>query len=123
MTGGPVTLLNTGLPLALLSLLAVLLPRLLLPAQTRSHRRLVGVLGASVVLVLAAGCGVFAALKLVEGADLGGAFRAAPGLALGALLRPAALAAIAWGPILALSGLSLTHRIEDLRGQDMRRGQ
>ena len=123
MTGGPVTLLNTGLPLALLSLLAALLPRLLLPAQTRSQRRLLGVLGVSAVLVLAAGCGVFAALKLVEGADLGGAFRAAPGLALGALLRPAALAAIAWGPILALSGLSLTHRIEDLRGQDMRRGQ
>ena len=123
MTGGPVTLLNTGLPLALLAALAILLPRLLLPAQTRSHRRLVAVLGVSAALVLAVGCALVAGMKLAGGADLAGAFRAAPLLTLAAIARPAALAAIAWGPLLALSGLSLGHRIEDLRGQDMRRGE
>lgn len=115
----PVTLMNTGLPLAALGTLAFLLPRLMLARETRSHRRLAMVLLAGFALVLLTSFAIFAYTQVQAGTDLAGSFRASPMGTIAILMRPALLSGIIWLPLLALSGFNLAHRIENLRGNDM----
>ncbi|MCX7644484.1 MAG: hypothetical protein N2Z62_04205 [Rhodobacteraceae bacterium] len=123
MAPEPVTLLNTALPLGIIGTAGAVLPRLLVPAGTRSLARLAWVAGACVPLMLVFAAAVFLALRRAGGADLAGAFAAAPGPVLGELARSAAMSTLVWGPALALSALSLAQRIERLRGEDMARRQ
>jgi hypothetical protein len=124
MENQPVTLLNTGLPLALLGAAGVAVPRLLLPRETRSHRVLLAVLAASAVILVLLGMAILAVALAVEGADVAGAFVAAPGATLLFLARSSALGVLVWGPLLLIAGLSLATRIEARRGEDiMRRGR
>jgi hypothetical protein len=119
----PVTLLNTALPLAAIGAAGVVLPRLLVPAGTRSLARLALGAAACVPLMLLVAMAVFLAVRWAAGADMAGALAAAPGLVLGELARSAAMSTLVWGPALALSALSLAQRIERLRGEDMARRQ
>ncbi len=111
---------NTGLPLVILGVLGWALPRMLVPEDTRSHRRVgLGVLGAVVTLIGAA------ALVLVafdhaayrSPMEVGGMLLVAE-----IALRSSVLFAFAWVPMLLLSWFNMAQRVEMLRGQDMARG-
>lgn len=117
----PVTLLNTALPLGVLGLAGIVLPRLLLPRQTRALPRLAWVSALCVPLLFLLAMGVFAAARAAAGTDLAGALGAAPAYVLADLARSAAMSSLVWGPALILSALSLAQRIERLKGEDMAR--
>ena len=119
----PITLMNTGLPLALLGALAFVLPRLMLPRESRSHRLLTVVLLIACVLTLLAAIVVFGYIQSWGGTDLAGSVAADPMGTLAILIRPALMSGIVWLPMLLLSGFGLSHRIEDLRGRDLMRTQ
>lgn len=121
MTPQPVTLLNTGFPVALLGGAALALPRLLLPRESRSHRVLLAALGASAGLLIVLGMAVFAVAQVLGGADLAGALKTRPGATLLSLARSSALGALVWAPLLALAWLTLAGKIEARRGADMRK--
>ena len=121
MNGEPITLTNTALPFVVLAALGLVIPQLLLPRGTRSHRVLWAVLGVSTVGLLVAGLIGAAAMKLWAGADLAGAFAASPLGTLVSLGQTSALGILAWGPFLAFSALSLGQKIEARREEDMRR--
>jgi len=105
-------LLNTGLPLAALTALALLLPLVTVPRATRSQRRLALGIALSAGITLVAGAGLFA---LLYGAG-GGAPR------LAAVLRGSGLAALVWAPLLALSWFVRAQGVEARRGEDIARG-
>jgi hypothetical protein len=117
----PVTLVNTGLPLLILGAAALIVPRLLLPRDSRSQRRLVVMLLASVPLMVVAGVLVFGGAMAAGGADVLGAFGTAPGTTMLALARASAMGVLVWGPVLLLTGLALGTRIERMKGEDMAR--
>lgn len=104
-------LVNTFLPLAGLAAVALILPMLTVPRETRSQTRLAVGVGLTAGLTFAAALGLFAALH----AQAGNALRP------GAVLRPAALSALAWGPFLALAWLVRAQGVETRRGEDMAR--
>lgn len=120
MTGEPFTVLNTGLPFVVLAALGVILPRLLLPRQTRSHRVLALVILTSGLLLFALGILGAALLKALGGADISGAMQASVAGTFLSLAKSSTLGIIAWGPFLAWSMLSLAQKIEERRGDDMR---
>ncbi len=103
---------NTFLPLAALTVLALLLPLLTVPRATRSQRRLALGIGLSAGITLLAGAGLFALLY-----EAGGG---APRLA--AVLRGSGLAALVWAPLLALSWFVRAQAVEARRGEDIARG-
>ncbi len=114
------TLWNTGVPLIILGVLGWVLPRMLVPVDTRSQKRVVlGVLFAVVMLVLVS------ALVLVafdnaayrSALDIGG-----PALVAEIALRGSALFAVSWVPMVVLAWFNMAQRVEVLRGQDMARG-
>ena len=112
---------NTGLPLLILGALGWVLPRMLVPETTRSHKRVgLGVLCAVLALI------AISALILIA-FDMP-AYRSAlwggGGMLLVAeiALRNSALFAIAWVPMVALSWFNMAQRVERLRGEDMARG-
>lgn len=105
-------LVNTGLPLAVLTALALLLPLLTVPRATRSQRKLALGIGLAAALTLLAGAGLFALLYGVGGG--------APRLA--AVLRGSGLAALVWAPLLALAWFVRAQGVEARRGEDIARG-
>jgi hypothetical protein len=111
MNFGNIGLANTFLPLAGLVVLALVLPLVTVPRATRSQARL------GLGIVAAAGLTFVAALALFAGLHAG----AGNGLRWGAVLRPAGLSALAWGPLLALAWLVRAQGVERRRGQDMAR--
>lgn len=104
-------LANTFLPLAGLVALALILPIFTVPRATRSQGR------------LAVGVGLAAGLTFVAALGLFGVLHAQAGNALrpGTVLRPAAMSALAWGPLLALAWLARAQAVEKRRGEDMAR--
>jgi hypothetical protein len=112
----PITLTNALLPMVILGALAVVLPYILTPKTSRSHRRLTLVIILSGALTFLAAIVTFA---LLQPGNIAGALITAPLTTLLILAKPAALSAIIWIPLLALSGFTLAQRIENLRGRDM----
>lgn len=114
----PIGFLNTGVPLVILGALAFALPRVFVPAHSRTHRRVVlGVAMAAVVLLIG-GAGGIALIYGWQGIGVSGAFAQSPGATVGFFLRKGALAAIIWGPILGYAWLSLSQRVEQRRSED-----
>lgn len=114
----PISLLNTGVPLAALGALAVLVPMLLVPGRVRSQVEVaLGVWGAAGIVLLA-GVAVFAGVYAAQGVGVGAAFGEAP-LATGwFFLKLSGKAAVLWGPVLALAWLGLAMRVEKRKGED-----
>ncbi len=119
--GGAISFVNTGLPLVILGALAALLPFALVPSGTRRHwQAAVGVWGTAGIVLLA-GAAIFGVLYGIAGAGVGAALGDAP-LATGAFfLKLSAHAAVAWGPVLALTWLVLAQRVERRKGEDAAR--
>ena len=102
---------NTFLPLAALVAVALLLPLVTVPRATRSQGRLALGIGLAAGLTFAAALGLFGVLHTTAG----------NALRPGAVLRPAAMSALAWGPLLALAWLVRAQAVETRRGEDMAR--
>lgn len=111
MNYGNIGVVNTFLPLAGLVALALLLPKLVVPRATRSQGRLAAGMVATAGLTFAAALGLFAALYAGSGSAL----------RLAAVLRPAGMSALAWGPLLALAWLVRAQGVEKRRGDDAAR--
>lgn len=121
MNGEPITLTNTALPFAVLAVFGLVIPRLLLPQDTRSYKTLWVVMGVSAIALLILGLVGAAVVKMFSGADVTGAFARSPSGTLVSLAKTSALGILVWAPFVAFSGLSLGKRIEGLREKDMRR--
>ena len=114
----PISLLNTGLPLVLLGALAVLLPRLLVRRETRSHWEVLLALWASAGFLLLAGAAIFATVYAARGVGVISALSDAPLATTWFFLRLSGFAAVVWVPLLALVGLGMAQGVEKRRGED-----
>lgn len=118
---GAISFVNTGLPLVILGALAGLVPFALVGRKTRRHWEVAVGIWASAGIVLLAGAVIFGLLYGVGGVGVGTALGTAP-LATGAFfLKLSGYAALAWGPVLALSWLVLAQRVERRKGEDKAR--
>ena len=110
---------NTGLPLALIAGAAVLLPFVLIPWRTRSHRRVaVGIL-VSAVLMIGVSAGVSALFDkrgIAAGVEIMGLWPFVWFMIVSSLKS-----ALLWVPVLGLFWFNAAQRVERLRGEDMAR--
>lgn len=107
---------NTLLPLVILAVVTAVLPYMLTPRGTRSHKRVAFAIGATAVTMVAVSGLVFAVLDTRELPD-GGATGA---VVIARFYMSSALGTVAvWGPVLALVWLGLAQRVERRRGEDM----
>lgn len=115
---------NTGVPLLVLCTLALGLPRLTVPRDTRDHGEVRRGIALAAVLVLLAGVAVFVAAYAGRGAEVARAVAVMP-VATGLLfLRLSGLSALVWGPLLGLVWLNQAQAVEARRGEDaMREGR
>lgn len=119
----PITLFTTGLPLAILAVLAVLIPGLLARRRSRSQRDLVIVICASAAVLLVLGAVTFFAVYQI-GEIYVGAVLNSTWATVQFFLTKSAFAAIAWLPILGLRWFSMAQAIEKRKGEDLvQRGQ
>ncbi len=113
----PIGWLNTALPMALLMLVALVLPRLLSGKSTRSQWAVSGAVAVTAVFLCLLGGGVFAVVYQVSGASATAAFaeNILPttlfffGMSLKAVLF--------WGPVLILVWFGLAQGVERRRGE------
>lgn len=117
----PIGWVNTGLPLAVLAGAAVVLPRLVVPGDTRSQRVVMVSVLVSAIALLLLGAAVFAVVYGVRGVGVGAAFATAPMAACIFFLRLSAMAALLWGPVLALVWFAMAQAVEVRRGEDVMR--
>lgn len=117
----PIGLWNTGVPLLILGVLAVLVPRVLCPRSTRSQAALAAVVGVSAVVITVLGAVVFGAIYAARGISVGAAIAEAPAATMLFFLRQSGLAALVWGPILALVWFSMAQGVERRKGADSAR--
>ncbi|SLN60992.1 hypothetical protein AQS8620_02769 [Aquimixticola soesokkakensis] len=114
-------LLEIVLPIAVLAVLAAVLPLVLMPRSNRSqavlrHTALI----TGVILLLVSGL-IFVVLHLAAGQPVLGAFQVAPLPTVWYFLRMGLLSAIVWAPVLALGWYGLAQRIEQLKHLDQMR--
>lgn len=122
ISGEPIGWVNTGLPLLILAVLALVLPRLFASRATRSQRSVsVSILISSICLLIC-GAAVFAGVYGYRGAGVGAALGEAPFVTALFFLRLSAMAALLWGPVLALVWFGLAQGVEARRGEDIMRG-
>ena len=109
-------IVDTLLPLALVALLAVLVPEGLASPQSLSQRRLAGAMVVSAGLILLAGAALMAALYVWQGSRVGPGFSAYP-LATARYFMAASLWLVPfWAPLLALVWVIKAQALEERRG-------
>ncbi len=120
----PIGFANTGLPLGLLLLGALLLPRLFAGPATLSQARLALAVLASAAALLLLGAAIFALIYLAGGVSLAGPFSVDPAGVARFFLGRSAAAALFWGPILVLVWFVRATGVERRKGQEIaRRGR
>ncbi|GAA3866783.1 hypothetical protein [Celeribacter arenosi] len=107
------------LPVALLAVLGWVLPHVLAPRGTRSHRQLARAVLISAVVLVIVGAALFAALRILGGGASLTLIEVRPFAVMWYFLIRSAYAVLIWGPILALSWYSLARQIEDARARDI----
>lgn len=115
-------LLNTGLPIAIMATLSLLLPRLFVAPDCRSQNKVTRAMLFTSLSLLLIGCVLFAVIYQIDGSLVGDAFAAAPFATGLFFLRLSAMSALVWLPILGLRWFSLAQRVERLSGEDIARG-
>ena len=116
---GPIGFWNTGFPLALLGGLAVVLPRLLVSGATRSQRVVAIAILLASLLLLVAGAVVFAVIYAASGVSVWAALAEAPLATAWFLLGQSLVAAVVWGPVLALVWFGMAQGVERRKGEDV----
>ena len=110
------TIWNTGVPLVLIGILAIILPFLLIRKDTRSHRSVaLGVAIAAVLLVLAGALILWG----IDTRDIEIAENASASVLFQIYLRASFPFAMLWAPLLALIWFGKAQRVEKLRGEDL----
>ncbi len=111
---------NTGLPLIVLGVLAVLLPRYAVDGDTRSHGKVAMGIALCAVIPFAVGCTISFVLTHTRGVHAM-ALGSSPelGSALWMHSRLSLMAAIVWAPILGLVWFGQAQRVEERRGRDI----
>jgi hypothetical protein len=122
IASAPIGWLNTGLPMAVLACAAVVLPRMLVSGGTRSQRAVTGSVVVSAIGLLLLGAAVFIAVYSAGGAGVAAAFSSAPLPTALFFLRLSVMAALMWGPVLALVWFTMAQAVEARRGEDVMRG-
>lgn len=118
----PIGWLNTALPVTILALAAVLLPGWYVPRETRSHKAVIAAVALTAVTMILLGAAVFAIVYWLSGAGVAAAMSEAPLATMIYFFRLSLMAALLWGPVLALVWFSMAQRVEKRRGQDTARG-
>lgn len=118
----PIGLVNTGLPVAGLVVTAIVLPRLAVPTDTRSHYAIAGSVLATAAVLLAAGAVVFASVYAIGSADITNAVATHPYTTTLFFVRLSAMAALVWIPVLALVWFTMAQAVEVRLGEDIARG-
>ena len=113
---------NTLVPLAVLGLLAVLLPRVLVDRETRSHGKLLHGIAQTAAFLVAIGFMISIAVTQMRGFEALGHFEIDPLGAVWVHLRLSLMTAIVWGPVLGLVWFGLAQGVEARRGQDIAKG-
>ena len=116
---GPIGFWNTGFPLALLGGLALVLPRLLVARATRSQRAVAIAILLAALLLLVAGAVVFAVIYAASGVSVWAALAEAPLATVWFLLGQSLVAAVVWGPVLALVWFGMAQAVERRKGEDV----
>lgn len=112
-------IIETSLPIAIIGVAAIILPRLVVPQDTRSHRTVFARYAIVIVLLLILGPALYALFDtrgLYEAGSLAEALQI-----LRIIFRQSLTAAIIWVPILVLNWFGSAQRVEAMRGQDMLR--
>jgi len=117
----PIGFLNTGLPVVVLAGLAVVLPHLLVSADTRSHLVVAAGMAATAIALLSIGAAIFALAYGLRGGNPGEAFAAEPSATLGYFLGLSAKASLIWLPVLGLVWFAKAQAVEKRRGEDVAR--
>jgi len=117
----PIGFLNTGLPVILLATLVLLLPRLILPADNLSQQALALAVAVTALAALAAGAVIFALVYAAGGVGVAASMAEAFAPVAVFFLRLSALAALVWGPVLALGWVAMAQAVEKRRGEDAAR--
>ncbi|WP_270725709.1 hypothetical protein [Shimia sp. Alg240-R146] len=111
---------NTGLPLIVLGVLAVMIPRFVVDHETRSHGKVMLGIAVSAVILFGVGYGISVVLTNARGVHamaLGS--RPELGTALWMHSRLSLMAAIVWAPILGLVWFGQAQGVEARRGRDL----
>jgi len=110
---------NTGMPLVVLGVLALILPRVFVGRRTLSQGRVAfGILASALVLWIV-GAVIFAGFSADGGARVFEAWRAEPRLTAVVFLGKSAYAALVWVPVLALVWFALAQAVEARKGAAM----
>jgi len=117
----PISWSNTGVPLGVLVLGALVLPRVLSPRETLSHRGVALAMAGTIAVLLATGAAVFGLAYGYGGAAVGAAFSANGAGTVLFFVRLSLKAALFWGPILALVWFAMAQGVEKRRGEDVAR--
>jgi len=117
----PIGLLNTGLPVAALLVLAIFLPRLLAPAQTRSHKIVAAATGLSALVLVVFGAFIFAGSYAIQGHPVMATFASDPLALMLFFLWQAAKTALIWLPVLGMVWFGMAQKVETRRGEDSAR--
>ena len=121
MDFGHVTFTNTGLPLLIFAGVALTLPMLMVPRDTRSHTRVArGMIATALILVV---FGPLVAMVFDSRTLPAGPADASTGqiwlLLYQFQFRASLTLALVWAPLLALVWFNASQRVEELRGQDI----
>lgn len=110
-------IVETLLPLALVALLAVLLPEGLASSRSLSQRRLAGAMAVSAGLILLTGAVLMAALYVWQGSEVVAGFSAYP-FATARYFMAASLWLVPfWAPLLALVWVIKAQALEGRKGR------
>lgn len=107
---------ETLVPITLLGLAAVVLPRIAMARGAQTHWRLLRVLAATAAALVLAGAALFAGLYALRGVPAE-ALSEMQAQATLHFLRLGLLPALVWLPVLLLNALALAQRIEARRGE------
>lgn len=122
IASAPIGWINTGLPVTILALAAVLVPGRIAPRETRSHKAVMFAVALTAVIMVLLGAAIFAVVYWFSGAGVPAALSEAPLATMVYFFRLSLMAALLWGPILALVWFSMAQSVEKRRGQDKVRG-
>ncbi|MEO9894898.1 MAG: hypothetical protein ABJD13_09620 [Paracoccaceae bacterium] len=121
MDFGHITFTNTGLPLLIFAGVALTLPSLMVPRDTRSHTRVArGMIATAAVLVVFGPLVAMAFDSRPLPAGPADTYKGQVWLLLYQFQFRASLTlALVWAPLLALVWFNASQRVEQLRGQDI----
>ncbi|MFT6423796.1 MAG: putative membrane protein [Celeribacter sp.] len=111
-------LTSVAVPVCVLAALALVLPLFITPRDTRSQRRLAMSVILSAVILVVIGAVFIGGLYAREGIRFSHMLAQSPLFAVMFFVKRSLMAALVWGPVLALAWFNMAQKIEHLKGKD-----